>query len=599
MFKKGKGLAGTVKVISYLLILLPAALGFLYVYSFGVNVIAGDSWAIVPLFRELFSGRLGVSDLFAQHAEHRILFPRVAMLSLGLLTQYNSVAEMYLIQGCFLVTLVALFFVFRDSVGSRLPLVVPIAFLPIAFLVFSLRQYDNMLTGFQMTFAFVQVFSVLAFCFLYVSAGRKRFRRVAFSAALGSGTVAAFSAAQGLFVWPVGLLQLLVSPLEKPAKKWLIGVWGSFGVGEWIVYSIGYVSPTRQPSLYYVLENPLTGIVDFLTLLGSSLFGPLEGLVAAFAGQPGFALGSGLLLVCLITASLLLIHRDRKWGEYSFWIALVFFSFLVLASIVVGRAELGTAGVSIGAASKYTTFSILSVIGVYAILAKQILEENSYLTTALLGTLAVLVVLSAPVSYAEGTEAGRTMKAKREEAAFTLHTYETQPEEFLSEVHRQQGENMERKVLQLERLGYNVFSEPRSQVLPPPLSELSPVPSSALSEIESISAVEVDQENQPVSIPAEEPSIEITGWAVDAEAEDVAGGVYVGIGDRLFPAFYGVDREDLAERYGIPSYSDSGFRRAIPVSEIGTGTHELSVVVLTNDKTGYYRPDQEVALEIE
>jgi hypothetical protein len=40
------------------------------------------------------------------------------------------------------------------------------------------------------------------------------------------------------------------------------------------------------------------------------------------------------------------------------------------------------------------------------------------------------------------------------------------------------------------------------------------------------------------------------------------------------------------------------FERAIPVSEIGTGTHELSIVVLKHDKERYYRPDQEVTFEV-
>ncbi len=47
------------------------------------------------------------------------------------------------------------------------------------------------------------------------------------------------------------------------------------------------------------------------------------------------------------------------------------------------------------------------------------------------------------------------------------------------------------------------------------------------------------------------------------------------------------------------AYRYSGFERAIPVSEIGAGSHELSIVVLTTDRKGYYRPDQKVALEVE
>jgi hypothetical protein len=36
--------------VSYLFILLPAALGVLYVRAFGVSVVKGDAWSIVRLF---------------------------------------------------------------------------------------------------------------------------------------------------------------------------------------------------------------------------------------------------------------------------------------------------------------------------------------------------------------------------------------------------------------------------------------------------------------------------------------------------------------------------------------------------------------------
>ncbi len=96
----------------------------------------------------------------------------------------------------------------------------------------------------------------------------------------------------------------------------------------------------------------------------------------------------------------------------------------------------------------------------YAILTKQALEKRSYLATGLLGTLAVLVVLSVPVSYAEGIEVGRALKVERENAALTLSTYESQPEALLAEVHRRPTQEITEGGRLLKSLGYNVFSEP-------------------------------------------------------------------------------------------------------------------------------------------
>jgi hypothetical protein len=86
--------------------------------------------------------------------------------------------------------------------------------------------------------------------------------------------------------------------------------------------------------------------------------------------------------------------------------------------------------------------------------------------------------------------------------------------------------------------------------------------------------------------------------SLDDENESVAGGVYLDIDDRRFPAFHGADRQDVADSSGVTSYRYSGFERAIPLSEIGAGLHELSVVVLTADKTEYYQPGKKVSLEV-
>lgn len=88
-----------------------------------------------------------------------------------------------------------------------------------------------------MALVLLKTFSVLTFYLLYVS-GQGKLKRLAFPGALVSGTVAAFSTLPDLFVWPVGLLQLLVGPIEKPAKKVYLKmppVWKIFGKQTFMV----------------------------------------------------------------------------------------------------------------------------------------------------------------------------------------------------------------------------------------------------------------------------------------------------------------------------------------------------------------------------
>jgi hypothetical protein len=396
------GRAGTFERITagvaWFFILVPAALSYLYVHAFGVNVVFADAWDMVLVFRKWSSGRLAFADLYAQHNEHRMFFPKGAELFLGILTRYNNVAEMYLIVSCFLVTAAILLLAFFREM-------------------------------------------------LY-SSGRSNFKVYAFVAALGSATVASFSTAQGLLVWPAGLLGLLLGPAATSRKKVFVGIWGIVGVAEWVAYFVDYKTPQGHPPLLSVLSDIGTATEYFLTLLGSALF-----------WQPDHALTGGLLISCLALGSFLAMYRSGVLREHSFWISLFFYSLLILATITLGRA--GMFGVWQAAISRYTTFSILAVASVYAVLAKMLFARRSSIgLTVLLITLVGAILLSSGISYRNGIEVGRVQEASRERAAYILKTYDSEPDVRLAAALYPRPETVRRRAPLLERLGYNVFSEP-------------------------------------------------------------------------------------------------------------------------------------------
>jgi hypothetical protein len=428
-------------VVSWLFVLIPAALPYLYVHAFGVNVVFADAWDMVLVFRKWSSGRLAFADLYAQHVEHRMFFPRGVELLLGLLTRYNNVAEMYLIVSCFLITAAVLLLAFRREIG--LPL---IFFVPVALLIFSFRQYENMLFGFQISFAFTQTFGVLALYLLY-SSSRDNFRAYVFVAALGSATIASFSTAQGLLVWPAGLLGLLLGSVATLGKKVFVGIWGIVGVAEWVAYFVDYKTPQGHLPLLHALSHIGTATEYFLTLLGSALF-----------WQPDHALAGGLVIGCLALAMFLATYGRGVLREHPFWISLLFYSLFILAAITLGR--LGMFGVWQAAISRYTTFSILAVASVYTMLAKMVFARRSSVgRTVLLITLFGFVLLSTGISYRNGIEVGRAQEASRERAAHVLKTYKAQPDVRLAALYPR-PETVRRRAPLLEKLGYNVFSEP-------------------------------------------------------------------------------------------------------------------------------------------
>ena len=572
-----------------LLILLPAALAFLYVRLFGVDIPFGDAWTTVSRFDKLSLGTLGFQDLWAQHFEHRMFFPRSAQILLGVVTEWNNVATMYFTQACFLATAVILFMAFKRSVGWRL-----LFFVPIPFLVFNLAQYFNMLFAFQIALGFAQMFGVLALYLLYVSE-RQGFKKFAFPAALASGTVASFSLGSGLLVWPAGFLQLVINPIEKRTKGILLGIWSLVGIGAGVFYFIGLTVPQRQAGSF-IFEDPALGVKFFLTTIGNPFaWWPSLPVTGAFI--------SGLLLSCIIVVSLLFVYRSGRLGEHSFWIGLLAFGLLCSLSIVAARTGLG---IDAALTSRYITFTVLVAISVYAILVKLVLERGSRVITASLGVILVLFAVGLPFSYAHGIERGETLERKLEEDATILSTYSSQPDKSLDIVNRQ-PEDIKENAFVLCKLGYSVFSDPEAReqnCLPPPRSKLSPVGSTTSYEIETVAGGKVDRRDPPIVVSGEKSSVRVAGWAVDANNEKPAGGVYIKIDDRLFPALYGrslypgpdkneTKRFSVPPRLGAQSYEFSGFEQSIPVSEIGTGKHKMSLVVVTNDRERYYRPEPE------
>jgi hypothetical protein len=120
--------------------------------------------------------------------------------------------------------------------------------------------------------------------------------------------------------------------------------------------------------------------------------------------------------------SLLLIYRDGRLVEYSFWVSLLLYSLLTRGTIIVGNPALGVHQAV--TAKRNVTFPILAVVGMYAMLVITALERRSILNTVLLVALSGLILLSASVSYPEGIESGRKERTHNKKQALILSTYE-------------------------------------------------------------------------------------------------------------------------------------------------------------------------------
>ena len=169
-----------------------------FVTHFWVNEPNLDDWNALWLVSQSMSGHLTFAMLWAQHNENRMLVPNLVFVAVGRASQGNEEVVMALSAALFIVTYFAFLGLCRSYLGFlswRVTLVVGIVW-------FSIVDYGNALTAFQLAWYLVLACFVGMLCLLM---GRSRYR---VPAAIALAVLASFSSLQGLLLWPIGLLCL-------------------------------------------------------------------------------------------------------------------------------------------------------------------------------------------------------------------------------------------------------------------------------------------------------------------------------------------------------------------------------------------------------
>ena len=175
---------------------LPIAGYFWLIHHYGVNTIWADQWYNV----DLIGHPLSFSALWAQHDEHRILFPNLIVLILGQTTHLNVVFEEFLSGLLICVALGLLILADIRSYRSTLW----IYYCPVAFLLLSFVQAGSTLFGFQLSW----YLAILALAVALFLLDRADLNILTLTGAIVATVIGSFSAFEGLFIWPVGLLVL-------------------------------------------------------------------------------------------------------------------------------------------------------------------------------------------------------------------------------------------------------------------------------------------------------------------------------------------------------------------------------------------------------
>lgn len=374
---------------------VPALASAWFVWAHAVDVPFWDEWSCLAPLLGWLDGHLTLRALFAQHNEHRFAAPQLLLLLLDRATALDTRARMAASWLLLAATGGLLFIDSRQSHPKGAPTL--LAFAPVAWIVLSWRQWENLLWGLQITLCGCVFFLVAALTAL----ARAR-SPAALLLAVSCGACASFSFATGLLIWPLGLLVLLAARPRLPPRAPVI--WALCGAAVLAFYFTDYVKPAHHPALNELALHPGPGLRFFIASLGSPLAERL--LPALWAGW--FVVGMSATVAALVL-------RGRLRWRSPVPPALVLFALSSSAVLTLGRAGFGPGQ---GLSSRYSTFTGLGLVGLYLLL----LDGSTRLTRTLAGLLLAVIAAAQPsLDRASLIQAGRLASVRRQARASLLH----------------------------------------------------------------------------------------------------------------------------------------------------------------------------------
>ena len=420
-------------VVLVSVIALPAVLCLLFILCFGVDVPWSDEWAFVHLLGKMHSNSLSVADLFAQYHEHRLIFPEIVMLALASITGYNVVAEMLVSLALAVATGYVLWLMYRERFGTSTSSL--LWFIPIPWMVFSFRQYENFLWGWQITMFMCVLGFVSSIYFL-----GKAEKPVNLIIALLCGIVSTFSFFTGLLVWPTGLVVTLLS--GGKARTSVAATWLVAGLFSAAVYFFGWQRQPFLPPILFGLEHPTDAAGYFLSAIGSPFMYFDVSLVA------------GIVLMPLLLVILKFAWDEKAFSRNAPWIALILFSLCSTLILTVSRSGYGIWQAN---TSRYVTLTYPGFVGLYALALGM-----KALHPLVLKFLLIAIVIGLMIGYGGGVLMGEATMLQRQVIRDYLVHYSSVPDAQLAVLNANENYNASRVregAQILEHLNYSVFRD--------------------------------------------------------------------------------------------------------------------------------------------
>ncbi|KQO15374.1 alginate O-acetyltransferase AlgX-related protein [Paenibacillus sp. Leaf72] len=100
---------------------------------------------------------------------------------------------------------------------------------------------------------------------------------------------------------------------------------------------------------------------------------------------------------------------------------------------------------------------------------------------------------------------------------------------------------------------------------------------------------ELVQQQGSISINNINNAVNISGWALDPKANDVASNLFLKVGDKYYSGSYGAPRTSVSEHFKNPNLTNSGFNFTVNASELKK-EGKFSFVIISKDQKYQYSP---------
>lgn len=584
------------KVLLIIFLILPSVMAFWYIHEFSVNVPFWDSWRLeVPLLENYYHGNLTFSQFLSYDNDSITLFPRIIILVLGILTDYNVIFENFLAIILFIPSLVLIFLMYIEDQGvSNRSLLL---FIPVSFYFFNLYLIGNFLWSYHLCHALTLLGFITAVYLINKEPKTDRYFLIALVAAF----IGTFSWIAGLVIWPVCFIQILFEKSLERAKRLII--WGVFSLIIYSLYFFRYDEMmtfegmmSGEEHVNYFLLHPGSGISGYFSSIGSNIFHEL--LISQIFG----------IIILFIIITVLIANRKRILEASNVkWISLILFSLILSIEIIITRLSIDSP-----IAIRYFLITFMVVVGLYCLSANlafgkkdssssfsgSLQDENNRSASVIkqtnfvvFGMILMLVLIGIAGHAVQGFEYGKTNKNHNQELSYILLSFDYQTDEKV-ELLAPDAKGVREEASFLREHNLSVFSEP--YLYPRNLPYLT----SSQINADLINGKRLGEGPVIIINKTSEPELFIQGWAFDIDMNAPASAVFVGIDEAYYPTCYHLNRPDIAEYFDNKRLKDTGFYLQLSLDSFPKGTHNITLYIISSDKKVVYRPEKHYVIEI-